>query len=80
MDNKQAKNVAAEWNGGQTTALYALSATGTIVDGILEEIDGCLDVTKAFANMEQEKVKLQNLQSYVKNRRNRNPVDGWRDL
>lgn len=36
------RDVAADWHGGQCTPLYFYASTGTIFDGIVEEIDECL--------------------------------------
>jgi rubrerythrin len=39
MRAKQARKVASEWHGGQRSALYAFSSTGTVQDGLADEIE-----------------------------------------
>lgn len=34
--------VASEWHGGQWTALYAFASTGSIVEGVLAEVEQCI--------------------------------------
>lgn len=36
------RTIASWWHGGQFTPLYAFTSTGTIVDGLVEEIESCL--------------------------------------
>lgn len=38
IDMHTARDIAAEWHGGQFTALYAFSSTGTVIPGITGEI------------------------------------------
>ena len=44
---KSLRQIAGDWHGGQWTALYAYSSTGTIIPGLLSEISECLkDATR----------------------------------
>lgn len=38
--------LAADWHGGQSSAMYAYASTGTIVDGLIREIDECVDARR----------------------------------
>jgi hypothetical protein len=41
---------AADWHGGQGSALYAYASTGTVVDGLVTEIRECLDLVERGAS------------------------------
>ena len=43
---KSLREIASEWHGGQWTALYAYSSTGTITPGLEREIVECLNEAK----------------------------------
>lgn len=43
FDEPEARDCAAEWHGGQASALYALSSTGTILADAASEVRECLD-------------------------------------
>jgi hypothetical protein len=53
--------IASEWHGGQFRPLYALSSSGTIVDGLESEIVECL----IFCDYPDEKAKLEWLLKWV---------------
>lgn len=40
--DRDPRAVAADWHGGQGSALYAFASTGTVVPGITSEIDRCM--------------------------------------
>jgi len=42
MHINQAREIASFWHGGQNSALYAFSSSGTITSGVFGEIAGCL--------------------------------------
>lgn len=44
---EQARGIAAQWHGGQATALYAFASTGTIQRRVLREIDDNLQGTES---------------------------------
>jgi len=43
FDEPEARECAADWHGGQSSALYALSSTGTILADAIIEVRECLD-------------------------------------
>lgn len=56
------RSIAAEWHGGQDSALYAYASTGTIIPGeVLAEIDRCL----SFAKNRQDEVRLLALRDHL---------------
>ncbi len=42
-DDGDHQQTAADWHGGQWSALYAYASTGTVLDGLDHEIWECLD-------------------------------------
>src|SRR5262245_39790477 len=40
--NLQHRQTAADWHGGQDSALYAYASTGTVVTGLAGEIEDCI--------------------------------------
>jgi hypothetical protein len=74
----EAKNIASEWHNGQWSALYALSSTGAILNGVSKEI---ADATY-YAN-DTEAKELSKLMMYVSDRiiaNNKGTQDFWSDL
>lgn len=47
MTQKSLQSIAAEWHGGQTSALYAYASTGTIQPQLATEIRRCVPAAKA---------------------------------
>lgn len=47
MTQKSLQTIAAEWHGGQNTALYAYASTGNIQPGLSAEIRRCAPNAKA---------------------------------
>jgi hypothetical protein len=43
IDGGEARIIASEWHGGQTSALYAFSSSGAFVDGLQYEIEREID-------------------------------------
>ena len=41
------RNTASGWHGGQSSPLYAYASTGSIVPGVLGEVDDCLQLLHA---------------------------------
>jgi hypothetical protein len=41
-DRTSLRNIASDWHGGQSSALYAFASTGTIVSGLEAEVRHCL--------------------------------------
>jgi hypothetical protein len=77
-----AKVIAAQWNDGPTTAMYAFMAVGEISDQeqLLAEIDRELERQKKAEDVNEDAVDvLQCLQNYVIAKEERGPVDGWAD-
>jgi hypothetical protein len=74
----EAKNIASEWHNGQWSALYALSSTGAILDGVSKEI---ADAT--YRANDTEAKELSKLMMYVSDRiiaNNKGTQDFWSDL
>ena len=60
IDESEARLIASQWHGGQFSALYAFSSSGTILDALEGEITGELPA---------EKIELEALLDYLKKRR-----------
>lgn len=77
--DKDAKNTATIWHGGQATTLYSLASTGSIIRGVANEIDGCMNQANEYGEIEAAE-KLALLKKYVMSRQDKNPVNGWANL
>lgn len=80
ISDEAARVIASQLHGGQDSPLYALSSSGAIVGGLLEEIDRdmCNDKIEPIARYWAEKLEM-----YVMVRVQENQVDsieGWSDL
>lgn len=61
IDEGEARFIASQWHGGQNSALYAFASTGTILDGLEDEITSDCDSA--------DKIDLQALLDYLKQQR-----------
>lgn len=65
MTDAEVRFLASAWHGGQWAPLYALSSTGSIVDGVLREIQEALadcddfEMFMSQAESEEEAIRLQ---------------------
>lgn len=79
IDHGTARIIAAQWHGGQTSALCALATTGAVVDGARSEV-----LTEYAAAPDQDaREALGFLGSYLRDRTSRGevaPVPGWAGL
>lgn len=80
--NTEARRIAAEWHGGMSSPLYALTSSGAIVDGVVDEIEDDLTMADAFGSLlgEADRQDLIWLRLYVALHGARGPVKGWSDL
>lgn len=77
----QARVIASQWHGGQTSALYSFASTGTIdaetddtASRLVWEITREIDAVGALV---AESEGLEALRAYVAQHGARGPVDGW---
>jgi hypothetical protein len=85
----EAKQIAADWHGGQWCPIYAFLSTGairqqtdTLTPQLMLEIDANMAAAKARRNT-PEYNRLYRLRRYVEYRIAKDdtgPVDGWHDL
>lgn len=68
-----AQRIASDWHGGQSSALYALSSSGAIIDGCADEITD--NIAEAVA--QTEKRRLSNLLTYVQANGPRDAQPNW---
>jgi hypothetical protein len=59
----EAREIASYWHGGQFSPLYAFSSSGTILPGLLGEIEDCLNTAE-----QKDKDELRDLRTYVNSR------------
>jgi hypothetical protein len=74
----EAKNIASDWYNGQWSGLYALSSTGSIIDGVSKEI-----VDATYHANDTEAKELGKLMLYVSDRiiaNNKGVQSFWSDL
>jgi hypothetical protein len=88
-EHLRAKQIAADWHGGQASALYALCSTGTILPPETHHSDGSETVREIDANIVHverntdsptEALRLRQLRHYVVERIETNDlgaVDIW---
>lgn len=76
ISDGKARRIASEWHGGQGSALYSFTSTGTITDDLVSEIRSELVSAILGTNIEERKV-LQDLLTYAKAHGMRGPVEGW---
>lgn len=69
---------AADWHGGQASALYALASSGAIVAGVEGEIRRAMDASGV--NVSTARVHLSRLLAYVESNGERGPQAGWSEL
>jgi hypothetical protein len=63
---RTARKIASEWHGGQFSAMYAFSSTGTVTETLLNEIDADLKVvTQSPHYSEKDRRKLTRLRKFV---------------
>lgn len=89
ISDLEARQIAAEWHGGQFSALYSFQSTGNTrgEDGtsedLLDEINGNLEhvnlTPEHFDEPELEAQRLADLYAYVVAVGPRGPVPGWAD-
>lgn len=91
IEDGEVRHLAAAWHGGQSSPLYALCSTGSIVSGVQREIRDCLrqseniDVYTIWAEREgeefsaqaQDQAMLRRLLAYVRWHGLRGPQEGW---
>ena len=73
-----ARMIASQFQGGQSSALYALASSGAIDMERLRD-----EYTVIYADphtAEDDKRKLDHLGTYVLEQGNRDPVEGWSEL
>ena len=58
MSEDRYRETAALW-GGKSSALYVYATTGAVVDGIIEEIEDCLEGAKLLDRLEEEDARRQ---------------------
>lgn len=76
MIDNEARRIASEWHGGQTSALCALATSGAI------DRDRCsYEISDSYNEATgQDTRDLLRLLAYVCQHRDRGPVTGWSDL
>jgi len=73
-----ARRIAAEWHGGQTSALLTLATTGAITADALDEVDAELAGTvPGDHELADERADLIALRDYIAQTGERGPVHGW---
>lgn len=75
ISDGEARRIASEWHGGQSSPLYALSSSGAIVAEVREEIEECRQ-----AGTIESDAELPRLDAYVAEHGERGPVPGWSDV
>ena len=65
FDEAEARRVASEWHGGQTSALYAFSSTATVTPELLSEIGEAVEIASRGDYDERDRVELEQLHEYV---------------
>jgi hypothetical protein len=82
-----AKRMASEWYSSGRSPLYALSSSGAIVPGVMEEVQGLIDEIKGEKNrFPEDKTNIDELTElllYIKTRRyngNTGIQPHWPDL
>lgn len=80
ISDLRARQIAADWHGGQWTGLYALASSGAIVDGVDNEILDDLNSILTQKGRGQDRQALRALYSYVKSHGLRGPQSHWADL
>lgn len=78
ITDAQARKIAADWHGGQGSALYALASTGAVRGDLVREINR--DVCDPLFQSDADITDLQSLLTYARLNRGRGPVDGWSRL
>lgn len=71
-----ARMIAAQWHGGQTTAMCSFATTGAIHSDLIGEVQELLPQFRDSTN----KGILQALGYYIQHRGRRGPVPGWSNL
>lgn len=79
MSDACARVVAMQWHGGQSSALYALGSSGAITDDAFGEICAELRPVQEARDLDGQQA-LGALLTYVAERGERGPVDGWAAL
>ena len=68
MTEAEARRIAGEWHGGQSSPLYAFASSGSLSQPILDEIEQNLTGTD-WGDVDHKAYKeLQQLQTYVESR------------
>lgn len=47
IEDFEAREIASKWHGGQSSPLYALASTGTVVSGADSEVRSCIRAVEA---------------------------------
>ncbi len=76
ISHLKARQIAADWHGGQGSALYAFASAGTIAPHLEHEISR----TMPEAMTKKDQRNLTQLQRYTTRAGVRGPVNGWSDL
>ena len=86
ISDLEARKIASEWHSGQTSALYALSSTGAILDHV-DTANELTDLAREESNRPTDQrndpasfTNLINLRTYVRRHGNRGPQDHWSNL
>jgi hypothetical protein len=64
LHESDARRIASEWHGGQASPLYAFSSTGTILPGLLSEINQCIRESSGHDDIDE----LRLLRTYINQR------------
>lgn len=78
ITDAQARTVAADWHGGQSSPLYALASSGAIPD--VDAVRGEISADLSTVDVGTERRPLLALDTYVREHGQRGPVSGWAAL
>lgn len=65
FDEDDARCVAGEWHGGQWSALYAFSSSGTVTAGLLAEVREAVEIADGDRYDDRDRAELERLREYV---------------
>jgi len=78
ISDAQARTIAADWHGGQASALYSLASSGAITDPAGTKFEISRDVRSLDTGRARR--PLLALYKYVEHHGERGPVEGWAQL
>lgn len=77
LDDLTARIIASQWHSGQHSLLYSFASTGAIQEGILAEVNTCI---QHLSTSPTHKMELEYLFRYFMYWGGRDPQENWHEL